>query len=179
MIKINLLPVRAVKKRELGKQQVFLLAIVLFAVVGGDVFWYMRVRDFSNQLQFRIDKTRADITLLDKTIGEVKNITKEKLALEEKLKVLDTLRKGRTGPVQMMDELAGVIPTRVWIGRFEEKGGAVSMSGSAVSHDDVAQFMKKLKTSKHFKNVILKGATQKRENQVDFTINCNADYGAS
>ena len=178
-VKINLLPVRAVKKRELGKQQLFLFGLLIAGALIGNYFWYRSVARFSDQLQARIDKTKNEVALLEKTIGEVQNIDKEKKALQDKLAVLDTLRKGRSGPVKLMDELAVGIPTRVWIARFEEGNGRVTMTGSAVSHDDVAQFMKKLKGSKHFKDVVLKGATQRNENEVDWSITCAADYGES
>lgn len=178
-VKINLLPVRAVKKREMGKQQLVLFGLVIIGVGVANFLWYRNVAAFSAQLQARIDKTRQEVALLEKTIGEVQNIDKEKKALQEKLAVLDTLRKGRTGPVKMMDELAQAIPTRVWLNRFEETGGRVTMTGAAVSHDDVAQFMRKLKESKHFKDVTLRSATQKRENEVEWSITCSAVYGES
>ena len=42
---------------------------------------------------------------------------------------------------------------------MEEKGGAVSFGGSALSIDDVSEFMSKLKQSKYFSNVELKKTT--------------------
>ena len=42
MVRINLLPIRASKKRELGKQWLVLFALVAVASFVGNYFWYSR-----------------------------------------------------------------------------------------------------------------------------------------
>src|SRR3954468_11159793 len=123
MIRINLLPVRAAKKREFGRQQLVLFALVLIGAAIGNWFWYNKVDSELAQLDQQISRTRAEIAQLEKTIGEVKSIKEDKKALEDKLKILDTLKKGRTGPVKVMDELATIIPPKVWLADYSETGG--------------------------------------------------------
>src|ERR1700730_12728238 len=108
MIRINLLPVRAAKKREFGRQQILLFALLIVLAGIGNYFWYAKVDSELVALDQRIASTRAEIAQLEKTIGEVKSIKEDKKALEDKLKILDTLKKGRTGPVKVLDELASV-----------------------------------------------------------------------
>src|SRR3954470_15225704 len=101
MIHINLLPVRAKKKREFGQQLLVLFGVLVVATLIGNYLWYRSVDDTLVNVTRQIDGTRAQITQLDKTIGEVKTIKEDKKALEDKLQVLDTLKKGRTGPVKV------------------------------------------------------------------------------
>ncbi len=130
-------------------------------------------------LEQRIASTRAEIAQLEKTIGEVKSITQDKKALEDKLKILDALKKGRTGPVKVMDELATIIPNKAWITEYTEQGGNVVMRGLAVTYEDLSAFAQKLKTSKYFANVTIKKASQKNQSgTVEWEINCNANYSA-
>lgn len=178
MIKINLLPVRAAKKREYGRQQLLLFGLLLIIAGMGNFFWYKAVHDSLGQLEANVSRTKAEIAQLEKTIGEVKSITQDKKALEDKLKILDTLKKGRTGPVKVMDELASVIPNRVWIADYAEQNGAVSMKGFAVSYDDLSTFSQRLKASKHFREITIRKASQRSEGLVDWEISCNADYSA-
>jgi type IV pilus assembly protein PilN len=127
MIRINLLPVRAVKKREMGRQVLVLFALVLIGAGVGNYFWYAdRDAELTRHRQ-GIDQTRAKIA-----------------ELEKKLAVLDSLRKGRNGPVRMLDALASATPKKVWLKTFSEANNAVSIDGSAVSHDEVAEFMRGL-----------------------------------
>jgi type IV pilus assembly protein PilN len=144
MIRINLLPVRAVKKREMGRQVLVLFAVVLLGAAVGNYFWYAdRDGELTRQRQ-GITQTRAKIAELEKVIGEVANINARKAEVEKKLAVLDSLRKGRNGPVRMLDALASAMPKKVWIKTFSETSNAVSIDGSAVSHDEVAEFMRGL-----------------------------------
>src|SRR5579864_8542111 len=113
MILINLLPVKAAKKREFGRQQLILFGVLIIAAGVGNYMWYSSVEDQLRRLDSDINRTKAEIAQLEKTIGEVKSIKEDKKALEDKLKILDTLKKGRTGPVKVMDELATIIPQKV------------------------------------------------------------------
>ncbi|MBF5044246.1 PilN domain-containing protein [Aggregicoccus sp. 17bor-14] len=144
MIRINLLPVRAVKKREMGRQLLVLFAVVL---VGAGVFNYLwlsnREAEQARNAQ-RIADTNAKIANLEKVIGEVKNINARKAEVERKLAVLDDLRKGRSGPVRMLDALASAMPKKVWLKSFAEANNNVAITASAASHDDVAEFMRGL-----------------------------------
>jgi type IV pilus assembly protein PilN len=179
MIHINLLPVRAKKKREFGQQVLVLFALVLVGALLGNYFWYRQVDDRLTYVTRQINSTRAQITQLEKTIGEVKNITQEKKALEDKLKVLDTLKKGRTGPVKVLDEISTVIPARVWISDYGEQAGVATLKGSAVAYDDLSTFAQKLKTSKFFSDVSIKNASQKTDSgAVDWEITCRVNYSA-
>jgi type IV pilus assembly protein PilN len=179
MIRINLLPVRAAKKREFGRQQIVLLALLVVGGVVANFFWYKGESDKLSAKEQRIVSTKAEIAQLEKTIGEVKSITQDKKALEDKLKILEQLKKGRTGPVKVMDELATIIPQKVWMGEYAEQGGVVAMRGWAVTYEDLSTFAQKLKGSKYFSNVTIKKASQKNQGgTVEWEINCNANYSA-
>jgi len=179
MVRINLLPVRVSKKKEAGRQQLLLFALVLVlgAVANG---WYHQQRAGELEtVEKRVAKTKADIAQLDRIIGEVKSIRVQQQQLQEKLDVLDKLKQGRTGPVRMMDELTAIIPKRLWLTHVEEKEGKISFQGGATSVEDVSQFMGALKTSKYFADVELKkteGKTEKNLKTVNFTINATAKY---
>src|SRR5437868_15473867 len=145
MILINLLPVRAAKKREFGRQQLVLFVLLLVLAGIGNFFVYNRFESELRSLDKQIATTRTEIAQLEKTIGEVKSIKEDKKALEDKLKILDTLKKGRTGPVKVLDALASVIPQKVWITDYQEQAGAVTIIGKAAAYEDLSAFSKKLK----------------------------------
>jgi len=176
MIRINLLPVRASKKRELGRQWLVLGALVLGAAVTGNYFWWADSERTLAAIKQRIARYQADIETLNKIIGEVSTIKEEKAQMEQKLGVLKKLRDGRTGPVRVMDELASVIPARVRLQAYEEKEGGVNLVGSGATHDDVAAFLRKLKGSRFFGDAQLKFTRVAGENRVEFNIVCSVKY---
>ncbi|KFE63616.1 PilN domain-containing protein [Hyalangium minutum] len=144
MIRINLLPVRAAKKKEMGKQILVLFAIVLVGAVVGNYMWYADRKAEFDQNASGIRQVQTKIEELKKVIGEVDKINDRKAEVEKKLGVLDNLRKGRSGPVKMMDAMALAVPKKLWLKGFVEDKGAMKISGSAISHDEVAEFMSNL-----------------------------------
>ena len=179
MIRINLLPVRISKKKEAGKQQLMLLALaVVFVLVCN--FWWSRSRASALEgSQAKLARTKAEISQLEKIIGEVKNIRDQQSALKDKLAVLDKLKAGRQGPVRMLDELASIIPKRVWLRKMEEKGGMVAMEASAATIDDVSAFLTALKKARYFANPELNKTSAKTEGRfkmVEFTVVVGLNY---
>jgi type IV pilus assembly protein PilN len=147
MIRINLLPVRAKAKEEAGQKQLIFFVLLVVAAGIGNYFWYSSVKTDSDKLHAEVQGIEKEIADLNRIIGEVQNYDKENKALEDKLKVLDTLKRGRTGPVKMLDAMATSIPKNVWLRKLEEKGGAMTLEGAALSNDDLAEFMKALSNS--------------------------------
>lgn len=144
MIRINLLPVRQVQKREQGRQFMMLMVGTFIIAALANGYWYVWMDGRRETAQRRLDDTNARIAQLEKVIGEVTNLQKRKKEVEEKLAVLEKLTKQRAGPVKLLDALATAIPKKVWLLSFEEKGGAAVMVGTAESFDDVSEFMRGL-----------------------------------
>ena len=144
MIRINLLPVRQVQKREAGRQYIVLMVGMFIMTAAANGYWYKWIDDKREAAQRRLDDTNSRIAQLEKVIGEVTNLQKRKSEVEEKLKVLEKLTKQRAGPVKMLDALATAIPKKVWLTTFEEKAGGAVIVGNAESFDDVSEFMRGL-----------------------------------
>lgn len=178
MIRINLLPVRASKKREAGKQWLLLFALVAVASLIGNYLWYSDAQRRLDAIKQRISRYEKDVKTLNKIIGEVKNIKAEKKAMEEKLTILKKLRDGRTGPVRVLDELSNILPQRLWVKSWDDNNSTVTITGSAINHEEVSVFLTKLKASKFFSNPDLKFTRQKSEAQVDFQISARVVYDA-
>lgn len=144
MIRINLLPVRQVQKREQGRQFIVLMIGTLIIAGAANAYWYVWMDGKRETAQRRLDDTNASIARLEKVIGEVNNLAKRKKEVEDKLAVLDKLTRQRAGPVKMLDALATSTPKKVWLKSFEDKGGAATLVGNAESYEDVSEFMRAL-----------------------------------
>lgn len=179
MIRINLLPVRASKKREQGRQWLALFSVALVATLIGNYFWYSAVEAQLVAVNNRISEYEKTVEQLNKIIGEVKNIEKEQKEIEQKLDTLRKLEQGRIGPVRVMDELTSTLPEQVWLKNLELVGGAAAFQGAAKTHQDVAEFMKKLKASRHFTSPVLRTSRQPSpDSAVDFQITCGVNFAS-
>jgi type IV pilus assembly protein PilN len=182
MIRINLLPVRAAKKREVGKVQLAIGVLIIGAAGGGNYFWHQHEQDKLTKVRQEVEKTQREIKQLEEIIGQVKDIEQRKEQVNRKLAVLQELRAGKTGPVKMLDSLATLIPTEVWVEKFVEAGSNLTLEGHAVRHEDLAAFIAALNESPFFKNVQLRQAnlqgTRGERQTVKFSITGQVVYTA-
>lgn len=183
MIRINLLPVRQTQKRQTIQQQVLAGLGLIVATLIACVVWTAAVASQVDEKLAQIDQKKNELRQLEKIIGEVDEFTKKKKELEDKLEVIESLRKGKTGPVRALDDLATDIPNRVWLSRVEESAGSMTIEGLAVDHEDVSAFMKALQKSKYYSDITLnysRASTSRQGGAVlyDFKITCRVNYSA-
>jgi len=155
MIKINLLPVRAAKRKETVRQQVVILAgtllLVLLLALGAYSYYLIRI----NSTQTEISRVEQELAELKVKIGKIKELEKLKADVTKKLNVLTQLRREKTGPVNRLLTISQSVPDTLWLTRYAESGASVTVNGIAFNEELIADFMRRLEVSPDFKNVEL------------------------
>ncbi len=180
MIRINLLPIKQDRRREALRNQLFLGAILLFVEIGIFVFMYMDLgADITTQQNIN-SAIEADVRRINQQIGDHKQILEEIQEFEKRQAAIDGLMEARTGPVHIMVELSNLLskrgrpnldrasydklirldPTagydedwdyrRLWVTKFSEKSKSVVIEGQALTHEDVAEFLRRINLSRFF-----------------------------
>lgn len=155
MIRINLLPVRAAKKKEALRAQITIAVAATILVLLICLAVFIKVSATAYQLSSDIKKGNAELDELKKKIGELDKIKDEKKVVEEKLKVIDNLEAGRTGPVKLLDMIGEAMPEKMWLLSLKEDGPVITLRGSAMTDENVAEFLRKLQKQGGFTNVEL------------------------
>jgi len=155
MIRINLLPVRAAKKKETAVQQIviFCVAVVLAAAVVMSLYFVKRVQVATTKSS--ITAANAKINELKSKIGKLEELKALKEQVKKKLDVLAQLRKNKTGPAQRLATLSDTTPNQLWLTGYSEAGENVKISGIAYSEELIAQYMRALEASADYMNVEL------------------------
>uniref|UniRef100_C6E0T0 Fimbrial assembly family protein n=1 Tax=Geobacter sp. (strain M21) TaxID=443144 RepID=C6E0T0_GEOSM len=155
MIKINLLPLRASKKKETIRQQVSILVICVVGVlvVGLSLYGVLRGRIAATTAE--IANSESELSSLKTKIGTMDNIKKLQQEVKKKLDVLNQLRRAKTGPASRLAALSDALPPQLWLTRYAENGNNVAIAGVAMSEELIAIFMKSLQASGAFSNVEL------------------------
>ncbi len=173
MIKINLLPVRASKKKEAIRQQLSiagLLILALFVIFGG-IYW-----NKSNKIsraRADISKNEEELKKLKIKVGELSKIKRQKEVVLEKLKIVKKLETDRRGPVKMLQNISDAIPEKAWIESLKEEASIITLSGFASTEDVVADFMRGLEKYSELGRVELVIVQKTKKEDVDlisFTI---------
>ncbi len=159
MIKINLLPFRAARRKENIRRQIsiFMLSVILLLLVIGYLWWNNRSA-LSALKNEHIIKT-AEFKVYEKTIKQIDRLKKKRKVIKNKLDIIKRLEKNKTGPVLLLEELSMAVPVnRLWLNSLSEKNGILTLNGTAMDNDTVALFMTNLENSEHIRSVDLKSA---------------------
>jgi type IV pilus assembly protein PilN len=178
MIKINLLPFRAARKKENIRRQIsiYVLTVVfVFAVTG---FYFLNLnREISRLDAIRVQK-KKELAAYAQTTKKIKALRIKIDQMHGKLKVIQDLEKKKTGPVLLLDEIATAVPKdQVWLTSLSEREGILTLRGTARDNNTVALFMTNLEKQEHINSVDLNSA-QLRElkthgmNVTDFVLTC-------
>lgn len=155
MIKINLLPLRAAKKKETAIQQLIIAGITVVAVAATVTSLYFVKRVQVSVTRDEIAAANSKIKELDAKIGKLNELTSLKEQVKLKLDVLAQLRKNKTGPAQRLASLSDLTPEQLWLTVYSESGADIRISGIAFTEELIAQFMRALEASSDFKMVEL------------------------
>lgn len=160
MIRINLLPVRAEKKRESLRQQALLAAALVVVLTGGIVAAHLWLSNDVARMERQIAERKSEIAALDAKIGKVRQFKQKKRDLEEKIAVISKLEDQQRGPSEMLYELTQIIPEKLWIESLKDSGGSLALQGVAIDNQTIARFMTQMEASQWFQGVRLEVTKQ-------------------
>jgi type IV pilus assembly protein PilN len=183
MIRINLLPVKAARRRESGQRQVLLGAIIMLAGLAGVVVFHGWAAGEVGKQKTELQKVKNEIETLKTQVGDYDKIKRQRDDLHRQKDAIKRLESARTGPVYLLRELSQILtkgqmptfnkedyeellrrdpnaginqgwdPKRAWLITYTEKNGTVTIHAGAKSDEDVAEFLKRLKLSAFFSDV--------------------------
>jgi len=177
MIRVNLLPVRAARKRENIRRQVSVFALCIVFTVSAMAYLAVSMTGTISDLTAKIEAAQRDLKGYQTAANRVKEIKSELQKLREKTDIIAKLEENRTGPVQIMDALTSlVVAERMWLTSLTEAGGKMNLAGVAMDNKTIADFMTRLENSPYFKVVDLISSKQiklqKDKKFKQFTMTC-------
>jgi len=155
MIKINLLQVRKEKKKIGVRKEIMVLILSLVLLFVGLFFVQWKTNKDKEETLAQISNTKKEITYYKSLTTEVDKAKEAQRVLQDKLNVINTLRKQKSGPAKVLDELSIDKPEKVYFESVKKDGSRLGIEGIALDDETVANFMTNLRKSKLFKNVDL------------------------
>jgi type IV pilus assembly protein PilN len=175
MIKINLLLARKEKKKAgMRKEFIVLILSMVLLVVGLGVIQYLLEKEKDDTLA-QISTTKKEIAYYKSLTTEVTKAKEAQKTLQEKLNIINTLRKEKAGPAKVLDELSIDKPEKIHLESVKKEGSKLGIEGIALDDETIANFMTNLRKSKLFKNVDLIVSEQVEQSKLKlkkFILSC-------
>ncbi len=176
MIRINLLPHRALRRKALQRQ--FFVVAAAVALVGAGI-WFLVHSMLADQIEDQLARNRyleQQIVELDKQIDEIKKLREQTAQLLARKKVVESLQANRAEAVHLLDELVRQLPDGVYLKSVKQTGPKVAISGYAQSNARVSTLMRNLESSPWLEQaslVEIKTALQSNQRLSEFQLNIN------
>ena len=162
MLKINLLPIRQLKKRAKARNQIaasiilFISVLVILALVG--VLQAGRIATLNDDIAAKKQEKKS----FDKVVKELAELEERRLDLNNKIAIINKLKSDSSLTVRVLDEVAAIIDNdRMWLTTLNQRGNSLTLSGFALDNQTIAQFMDELKTSPYITAVNLNNSSLK------------------
>ena len=175
MIKINLLLARKEKKKIGMSKEIVVLILSVFLLLVLLVIVEWRIDKEKENTIAQISNTKKEITYYKSLIAEVDKAKALQKTLQDKLNVINSLKKEKSSPSRVLDELSIDKPEKIQLESLKKEGGKLGIEGIALDDETVANFMTNLRKSKIFKNVDLIVSEQIEQSKIKlkkFVLSC-------
>ena len=166
MIRINLLEARKEKKKTGIRKEYLVLvgSLVLLVVILGIVQW--KIDKEMEETATQIFEAKKNILHHKNLIIDLNKAKESQKILQDKLNVINALRKEKGSSAMVLDELSVSKPEKVHLDSLKKEGAKLGIEGVALDDETVANFMTNLRKSKIFKNVDLVVTEQIEQNKI-------------
>ena len=147
MIRINLLPHRAEKRRA---RQMQFYALAGFAFVLGALVIGLVHAAISSQIDYQGRRNQyltEEIAVLDKQIAEIKILKAEIAILLERKTVVENLQSTRSDAVHLLDQMLRILPEGVYLKSIKQTGNKINLVGFTQSNARVSTLMRSIDSS--------------------------------
>ncbi len=162
MIRVNLLTVervRAKKKFTFNVGQKLTVAcsavLILAGLFIGWRYWTLQ-RDVK-QLDDEIAAAQKEKARLNSIIQQVQQFDGQKAQLQQRVTLIEQLRKGQSGPVHMLDQISRALPPMLWLTELkqnEKTPEEVLLEGRCTNLTALSTFASNLEATGYFKRSV-------------------------
>ena len=160
MIRINLLAV----ERERVRKRVVLIPAAHRVTVGATVilvgtaaligWWFLTLRHQSAQIDIDLAQAETETRQIRSVLEQVRKFESQKAMLQQRVTLIEQLRKGQYAPVHLLDEVSKSLPDRLWLSDLTQTGAEFTIGGMTDSLTAVSDFVANLEGTRWFKKPV-------------------------
>ena len=161
MIRINLLSVERTRTKKAtsfampAAQRVTLGAsAILIVTVVGLGWWFWSLHTQSVTLDRDIARAETDTRNLRSVLVQVQKFEARKAQLQQRVTLIEQLRKGQAAPARVLDQISRSVPDRLWLADLTQSGNDFTLNGFATSMTALSDFVAGIEGTKWFRKPV-------------------------
>jgi type IV pilus assembly protein PilN len=190
MIKINLLAERRAAPRKGGPklpkmdlgasaENLLYISILVLAVLFCAYKWWSLNKNL-REVNEQVEQAQVEVEEVREGLRIIAELEAKKALIDKQVEIISGLKRARTIPVDLMNQMNVNLPDFLWFRSMTEKGNNLSFNGQATTSTAPANLYNNLTDSPFFTNVVLNQIT-KQADGVRFSLSCQfvPDGGAA
>lgn len=162
MIRINLLAVERERTKKKAASFGFQFgqknsALGILVLVGTGLllgWWFWSLRSQSADLDQQIADAQKETARLQTVINQVAQFEQQRAQLQQRVTLIEQLRKGQTGPVHLLDQVSRNLPESMWLIEMKQTANDVSIEGRCTNLNALSDFVSGLESSNYFERPV-------------------------
>lgn len=158
MIRVNLMAAdqQTAAPRQFDFSRLIPIACSLVLVMAAGLMgaWYWWLDGEATRLDQEITVAQREQERLQSVLVQVTRFEGRKVALEQRVALIEDLRRGQRGPVHMLDELSRSVPDRLWLTELTQEQNDLTIQGRASSLTALSDFVGNLEGSDYFRRPV-------------------------
>jgi type IV pilus assembly protein PilN len=130
---------------------------LILLLAAGTIGWrFWALSKASKDIDGRIGIAQQETARLKTVIDQVQQFEQRRAQLQQRLGLIDQLRKAQTGPVHILDQVSRALPARVWLTELKqtENANEILIEGRCTSVTGLPDFAANLEASGFFKKSV-------------------------
>lgn len=159
MIRINLIAV----ERERTRKRVLIPAahrvtagatVILLGTALLIGWWFWSLRQESTRVDADLARAESETRQIRSVLEQVRKFESQRALLQQRVTLIEQLRKGQYAPVHLLDEISKSLPDRLWLNELTQTAGDFAINGTTDSLTAVSDFVANLESTKWFKKPV-------------------------
>jgi type IV pilus assembly protein PilN len=161
MIRINLL---AVERKGFKKARATVITqaqrvaigagLIILATIFVIGWWFWSLKTEGAALDADIARAETETQQLRAVLAQVQQFEARKAQLQQRVTLIEQLRRGQSTPVHVLDEVSKAVPDRLWLVSMGQRGAEFTIEGRATSLTSLSDFVTNLENSTWFKRPV-------------------------
>lgn len=189
MIRVNLLAVEQTRAKApafagLGANKVHILgAVVVLACIAGAAYRHLDLLSQQTYADLQLQQAKAEEERLKAVTEELAKFEAQTALLQQRVALIEQLRKGQRSPVTLLDQVSRQLPERLWLTQMQQTGADVTLEGRTTTLTALSDLIGNLENSGSFTRPVEIVNTEVENGRgegdlMKFTVRANFPLGA-
>jgi type IV pilus assembly protein PilN len=128
------------------------LLLIVTALLVGWRYWATSQEE--SQIAADIETARGEEARLAEVLKQVTEFEGQRAQLQQRVSLIDELRRGQTAPVHIIDQISRSLPELTWLTSVKQEGYDVTIEGHCTSLTALSDFVGNLEATRYFKRPV-------------------------